>query len=212
MLPQRNYNYNRNRNTRRVILISYQCGTMKKLLNTVLCLFLSIPLYAHADTASYQINPGDILLVSIWNEKDLSQEILVRPDGKFSFPLAGEIQAGGHAVAEIENSLTEALTRFMNDKPAVTVAIKDTRGYNIYVIGKVNKPGQFPINQPTDVMQALAMAGGLNSFAAESNIHILRRDKNGVQEAIRFRYSDVKTGDELQTNIRLQSGDVVVVP
>lgn len=185
---------------------------MKKLLNTFLGFLLLLPFFARADVTPYQVNPGDILLVFVWNEKELSQEVLVRPDGAISIPLAGQVNAGGLSVPQIEKSLTDALSKYMNDKPSVTVAIKETRGYNIYVIGKVNKAGLFPINQPTDVMQALAMAGGLNAFAAENGIHILRRDKDGSQKAIPFRYSDVKSGDELQTNIQLQSGDIVVVP
>jgi polysaccharide export outer membrane protein len=176
------------------------------------CVAIYTTLHAHAEPASYQVNPGDVLLVFVWNEKDLTQEVLVRPDGTISIPLAGQVAAGGLSVVEIEKNLTDALTKYMKDKPSVTVAIKETKGYNIYVLGKVNRPGQFPIVQPTDVMQALAMAGGLNTFAAESGINVLRRAKDGSQKAIRFRYNDVKSGDELQTNILLQSGDIVVVP
>lgn len=175
-------------------------------------LLLSATTISRAETTPYLINPGDILLIYVWNEKDLSQEVLVRPDGAVSVPLAGQVQAGGLTVPEVEKNLTLALTKFMKDQPTVNIMIKQTAGNIVYVIGKVNRPGPFPINQPTDVMQALAMAGGLNAFAAESSINILRRDKHGVQKAIRFRYSDVKSGDELQTNIVLQSGDVVVVP
>jgi polysaccharide biosynthesis/export protein len=164
------------------------------------------------ESPAYRINAGDILLVFVWNEKDLSQEVLVRPDGLVSLPLAGQIQAGGLTVDNVQKSITTALTKFMKDEPSVTVAVKETRGYNIFVLGKVNRPGQFLINQPTDVMQALALAGGLNTFAAESSINVLRRDKDGIQKAIRFRYNDVKAGDNLQTNIPLQSGDIVVVP
>ena len=165
-----------------------------------------------AESAPYRINAGDILLVYVWNEKDLSQEVLVSPDGMISLPLAGQIQAGGNAVSDVQKSVITALTKYMKDEPSVTVGIKETRGYNISVLGKVNRPGQFMINQPTDVMQALALAGGLNAFAAESNINVLHREKNGEQKAIRFRYSDVKSGDNLQTNVQLESGDIVVVP
>lgn len=165
-----------------------------------------------AESSTYRINSGDVLLVFVWNEKDLSQEVLVRPDGMISLPLAGQIQAGGFAVNDVEKSITTALTKYMKDEPSVTVAVKETRGYNIFVLGKVNRPGQFLINQPTDVMQALALAGGLNTFAAESSINVLRREKDGTQKAIRFRYSDVKGGENLPTNIQLESGDTVVVP
>jgi len=183
--------------------------TFQTILISLLCL---AAFCTRADTVPYKINPGDVLVVFVWNEKDLTQEVLVRPDGTISIPLAGQVNAGGLSVVQVEKNLTDALSKFMKDKPAVTVAVKETRGYNIFVLGKVNRPGVFPINQPTDVMQALAMAGGLNTFAAENGIQILRRDASGVQNAIRFRYSEVKSGDALTTNIVLQSGDIVVVP
>jgi polysaccharide export outer membrane protein len=186
--------------------------SMNKLKKICIGFILLLPLLARADANPYLVNPGDVLLVFVWNEKDLTQEVLVRPDGTISLPLAGQVSAGGLSIPQIEQSLTDALSKYMNDKPTVTVAIKETRGYNVYVLGKVNKAGLFPINQPTDVIQALAMAGGLTPFAAENGIHILRRDKGGQQKAIPFRYSDVKAGEELQTNILLQSGDVIVVP
>lgn len=175
-------------------------------------LLLSISTLSRAEPTPYQVNPGDILLVYVWNEKDLSQEVLVRPDGAISIPLAGQVQAGGFTIPDVEKNLTAALSKYMKDQPSVTVMIKQTAGYSIYVIGKVNKPGQFLINQPTDVMQALSMAGGLNAFAAESSINILRRGKDGVQKSIRFRYNNVKAGEELESNIPLQTGDIVVVP
>lgn len=175
-------------------------------------LLLSITSFTRAETVPYHVNPGDLLDVYVWNEKDLTLEVLVRPDGTISIPLAGQVQAGGLSVPDIEKNLSNALAKYMKDEPSVTVMVKQTTGNTIYVIGKVLKSGQFPINQPTDVMQALAMAGGLNPYAAENSINILRRDKDGTQKAIPFRYSDVKDGDQLQTNILLQSGDVVVVP
>ena len=175
-------------------------------------LLLSISLLARAESAPYHVNPGDVLVVYVWSEKELQLEVLVRPDGTISIPLAGQVQAGGLAAPDIEKNLSDALAKYMKDVPSVTVMVKQTNGYIIYVIGKVNKPSAFPINQPTDVMQALAMAGGLNAYAAENSINVLRRDKDGVQKAIPFRYSDVKGGEKLQTNILLQSGDVVVVP
>lgn len=167
---------------------------------------------ARAEATAYSINAGDILIVYVWNEKDLSQEVLVRPDGTISIPLAGQVHAGGLSVLDVEKNLAAALAKYMKDQPSVTVMIKQTAGYNIYVIGKVNKAGLFPMNQPTDVMQALAMAGGLNPYAAENGINILRRDRDNNQKAIPFRYGDVKAGEKLETNILLQSGDIVVVP
>jgi polysaccharide export outer membrane protein len=177
----------------------------------VLCLLLGVSLYSAAET-TYRINPGDVLIVYVWNEKDLSQEVLVRPDGMISLPLAGQVQAGGLAPDAVEKELATALGKYLKDEPSVTVTLKETTGYKVYVLGKVNRPGEYLISRPTDVMQALALAGGLNAFAAENAINVLRRDKDGAQSAIRFRYGDVKDGDNLKANIVLHSGDVVVVP
>jgi polysaccharide export outer membrane protein len=182
------------------------------LISFIACLVSLHAAPSRAENPAYHINAGDVLLVFVWNEKDLSQEVLVRPDGLISLPLAGQIQAGGLGVDEVEKNITAALTKYMKDQPSVTVAVKETRGYSIFVLGKVNRPGQFMINQRTDIMQALALAGGLNSFAAENNINVLRREKDGSQKSLRFRYSDVKAGENLQTNIPLESGDIVVVP
>jgi polysaccharide export outer membrane protein len=180
---------------------------------SILILLLSaISSFTFAQGAPYRINPGDVLIVYVWNEKDLSQELLVHPDGKIGLPLVGQFVAGGLTTEELQNNIIEGLGKFMKDKPSVAVSIKQTAGNRIYVLGKVNRPGDYPISRPTDIMQALAMAGGLNAFAAENSINVLHRTKDGTQKAIKFRYSDVKGGDELQSNIVLESGDVVVVP
>jgi polysaccharide export outer membrane protein len=183
---------------------------MPRLILTLL--LTAISSFALAQNAPYRINAGDVLLIFVWNEKDLSQELLVHPDGKIGLPLVGQLTAGGLTTDELQNNIVEGLGKFMKDKPSVAVSIKTTTGNKIYVLGKVNRPGDYPINRPTDIMQALAMAGGLNSFAAENSINVLHRGKDGTQKAIKFRYSDVKNGEELDSNILLEGGDVVVVP
>lgn len=194
-----------------------ECGHNKmkviESMRTAICLLLLClaPLAMAQAGSGYKLNPGDLLRIDVWNEESLSREMLILPDGQLSFPLAGNLKAGGLTVAELEDALAEALGKYLKDKPTVTVAVAELRGNKIYVLGKVNRPGEFPINRPTDVMQALAMAGGLNTFAAENDINVLRRDEAGKQVAIPFEYGEVKGGDELQTNILLQSGDVVVV-
>jgi polysaccharide export outer membrane protein len=165
-----------------------------------------------ATEASYRINPGDLLAIFVWNEENLNQEVLVRPDGFINFPLAGEIDATGSTPGELENKLAEALGKYLKDKPTVTASVRQLNGNKIYVIGKVQRPGEYPINRPIDVMQALALGGGLNTYAAENSIKVLRRDAAGKQTAIPFEYGEVKDGDDLETNILLRAGDVVVVP
>ena len=158
----------------------------------------------------YGILPGDILMISVWREEGLQGEVLVRPDGGISFPLVGDIQAAGKSVKQISALITEQLTKYIPD-PVVNVAIKMLGGNKVYVIGKVNRPGEFPITSYVDVMQALSMAGGANAYASLNNIKILRRE-NGVQRAIAFRYADIESGKNLEQNVILRSGDVVVVP
>ncbi len=158
----------------------------------------------------YHLQPGDVITVSVWKETDLQTEVLVRPDGFFSFPLAGEVDAVGKTVDDIRLVLVERLKRYI-PTPVVTVAIKSIGGNRIYVVGKVNHAGDFPLSSPLDVMQAIALAGGTTSFAAINDIVILRR-QNGGQQALHFHYSDVARGRELSQNVLLQSGDTVVVP
>jgi polysaccharide export outer membrane protein len=161
--------------------------------------------------SSYLINSGDILEIFVWNEEELRREVVVRPDGFISLPLAGQIKAGGKTPDQLEQAIAEALGKYLKDAPQVTASVIQLAGNKIYVLGKVQHSGEFPINRQTDIMQALALAGGLNQFAAENKIVVLRRDVEGKLHAIPFEYGEVKGGDDLETNILLQSGDVVVV-
>jgi polysaccharide export outer membrane protein len=163
-----------------------------------------------ADSEPYRIQPGDILIVSVWKEADLQSEVLVRPDGGVSFPLVGDLPTAGRSVEEMRRLIDERLRKFIPD-PVVTISVKHIGGNRIYVLGKVNRPGEFAFNRPIDVMQALSLAGGATSFAALDEIQILRREQ-GRLSALRFRYSEVERGRSLEQNVLLKSGDTVVVP
>jgi polysaccharide export outer membrane protein len=160
--------------------------------------------------ASYLVQPGDSLQIAVWKEQELTLEVLVRPDGGLSFPLAGEVEAAGHTVDEIRKTLEAHLAKYIPD-PVVTVAVKAANGSRIYVVGKVNRPGDFPLSRPIDVMQALSLAGGATPFADVNGIRVIRREGEH-QTVFRFRYDDVRRGRELSQNILLRSGDTVVVP
>jgi polysaccharide biosynthesis/export protein len=160
---------------------------------------------------AYTVKPGDTLTVSVWKEPDLQGPVLVRPDGMFSFPLAGQMDARNKTVGELQQELTTKLKKYISD-PVVTVSIQEIKGNKVYVIGQVQKPGDFVVNPRVDVMQALSMAGGATPFAALGDIMILRRTDTGQQQAQPFKYTDVVRGRNLQQNIILQAGDVVVVP
>ena len=163
-------------------------------------------------TGDYKINAGDVLEVFVWNEEELSREVIVRPDGFISLPLAGEFRAGGQTPTQLGSAVTTALKEYLNDEPVVTISLRAMNGNIIYVLGKVNRPGAFPVVTQVDVAQALAWAGGLNAFADENDIQVLRRNPDGSQQAMAFKYGQVKKGKKLESNIVLKSGDVVVVP
>jgi polysaccharide export outer membrane protein len=182
------------------------------------CLSLVLLLFCHAVSgadsmalpAGYQLHPGDVLQVVVWKEADLQSEVLIRPDGGMSFPLAGELHAAGQTVEELTKALETRIRKYVPDA-VVTVTVKSVAGNQVFVIGKVNKPGVFPLSGPLDVMQALSLAGGATAFANTNGIRILRRGANR-QSAIEFHYGDVERGRNLEQNILLQSGDTVVVP
>ena len=165
------------------------------------------------EAGTYLVNAGDVLSLEVWNEPSLSSEqFSVRPDGFVSIPVIGEIRASKKTILELQASIAEGLSRYLKDEPTVVVSVLASNGNLVYVLGKVGRPGAFPLNGPMDVTQALAFAGGLNSFAAENKIKVLRRDNSGQQRSIKFKYGQVKDGDKLGTNILLKSGDIVLVP
>jgi polysaccharide export outer membrane protein len=158
----------------------------------------------------YEVQPGDLLHISVWREEDLDLDVLVRPDGGLSFPLAGDISAAGKTVEDLRTELTARLERYIPDL-FVTVLVQQINGNKAYVIGQVNRPGEIIMNPRVDVMQALSLAGGMTTFSSPNDIFILRRE-NGQQRTMPFRFDDVVRGRNLGQNIVLRSGDVVVVP
>jgi len=161
---------------------------------------------------SYAVNAGDTLRVYVWNEESLARELLVGPDGHISFPMVGDIDVNGLSTLAIGERIALGLSEYLRDKPQVTVSLMAVNGNRIFVLGTVRRPGQFIVTSPTDVMQALALAGGLDEFSSGKGIKVLRRNADGVQRAIKFDYGRVTDGRDLETNILLKANDVVVVP
>ena len=186
--------------------------SLKKLLIAAVVAALGMCQIAVAD--SYKLNPGDQIEISVWNEENLQKIITVLPDGMISFPLVGHLHAAGRSASEIETIIAGKLDAYIAD-PEVNVTVTNTRGNVIYVVGKVLKPGPIVMIQSTTVMQALAMAGGLNEFASANAIKIIRRSGLGADAAetlLKVRYSDLEKGSNLETNHILNYGDVIVVP
>lgn len=175
------------------------------------CSVILLSATAHAQSnLEYRIGPEDVLHISVWQEEDLDREVLVRPDGGISFPLAGDLQVSGRTPLEVQDEIRSRLQRYV---PAaeVTVSVETVSGYTIFVLGEVNKPGQFTLGRYVDVLQALTLAGGTTAFANERDVSIRRR-QDGEEIILPFNYRNAKRGGATNQNIILQSGDVVVVP
>jgi polysaccharide biosynthesis/export protein len=187
----------------------------------ILCLFLctlALQVVAAQGTGGseqqqeplYVIQPNDLLEIFVWKEADLTREVLVRPDGRISFPLVQDLQAAGLNPAELKDQVERKLSTFLS-APEVTIIVKAIQSYKIYVLGKVQKPGEISAPKPVSVLQSLALAGGFQDFAKDQEITVIRTDKKG-NKIFNFNYRDVIQGKKAEQNIILRSGDVVNVP
>ena len=163
-----------------------------------------------AGEGDYRVGPGDVVEISVWKDDSLTRKVTIPPDGVISFPLIGEFDADGKTVRDIRSLVTNKLREYVQDA-AVNVTLLEINSMKAYVIGKVKKPGEFSVVMDTNVMQMLSMAGGLTPFASEKYIHILRKEGDDTLK-IPFNYKEVLKGENLQQNILIQRGDVIVVP
>jgi len=159
----------------------------------------------------YLIGPGDVLEILVWKEPELSRTVRVRLDGKISLPLADEIQAAGNTPMQVKELITRALSRFV-DAPAVYVMLQENRSKRIYVVGKVNTPGEYVMEKKMTLLQAISMAGGFAEWAAKGDIIVFRKGPQGRQFRIRADYQRAVSGKDIEQNILLQPDDVIVVP
>lgn len=160
--------------------------------------------------SEFYLGPGDVLEVSVWKDEALSRQVVVRPDGKISFPLIGDVLARGRTVEELRQVVEDKIKVYVPDAP-VTVIVVQVGSSQVYVVGKVAKPGLYIMGQTLRVMQVLAMAGGMTPFANKDDILIIRKN-NGHQRVFKFNYGKVAGGKDLDQNICLKPGDTVVVP
>ena len=160
--------------------------------------------------ADYLIGPDDVLQVVFWQEKDLSAEVVVRPDGKISLPLINEVPASGTTPAQLRTAIMQAASRFVTD-PSLTIFVKTINSRKVFVMGQVNKPGPYPLNDSMTILQMLATAGGLAEYAKGGKITVMRTEQ-GQTKSFKFNYNDVRDGKNLQQNIALKPGDTIVVP
>ncbi|MEO5894719.1 MAG: polysaccharide biosynthesis/export family protein [Vicinamibacterales bacterium] len=164
---------------------------------------------AGGTTGDYRMVPGDKLRIEVYKDTQLSQSLQIRPDGKITLPLIGDVPAAGVTPRELAGTLTERLKEFLT-APVVTVIVAEVVPPMIYVLGEVNSPGAQPLSTPVTVLQALSVAGGFKDFANPKKIRILRKKPDGSILTLNFNYKDAiqSTGAPMM----LQAGDTVIVP
>lgn len=158
----------------------------------------------------YVIGPEDVLLVLYWREKEMSVETSVRPDGMITLPLLNEVKAAGLTPEQLRQAVEKAAAEFV-EEPSVTVVVKQINSWRVFVTGNVVKAGVYPLTASMTVLQAIAAAGGLNEYADEKGISVIRTE-GGQTKRFKFNYKDVRRGQRLDQNIALKPGDTIVVP
>jgi polysaccharide biosynthesis/export protein len=161
---------------------------------------------AAVDPTKYLIGPEDVLFIRVWREPDFTMPASVRPDGKITMPLVGEVQAGDQTPLQLTKTITEMLGKYLNN-PDVNVIVTDVRSKKYYIDGEVLKPGTYLLVTPTTVLEALSNCGGFRDFANSKKIRILRKGN-----ILHFNYRDVSKGKNLEQNILVESGDHIIVP
>ncbi len=158
----------------------------------------------------YVIGPEDVLVVIFWQDKDMSSEVSVRPDGKITLPLINDVQAAGQTPTKLRDKLEELGAKFLRE-PNATVVVKQINSRKVFITGQVTKPGSYALTAPTTVLQLIALSGGLLEYAKSSEIVVLRTE-NGKQVAHKFNYKEVAQQKNLNQNVELKPGDTVLVP
>jgi polysaccharide biosynthesis/export protein len=192
-----------------VFLVALQAGAGGCLQQNVEYQGTSVP------PSEFLIGPEDVLVVTVWRNQELTKEVTVGPDGKISLPLLGDITAAGLTAQALSKQVADKLVDFMST-PTVSVQVKEINSYHVFAVGEVGRPGKIVLKSFTSVLQGISYAGGFTLFASRNNVHVLRNVKNGQGETkqvmIPVPYQDIVQGKNLEANIILKAGDVIVVP
>jgi len=159
----------------------------------------------------YIIGPSDVLAITVWKDTELTRTVPVRPDGRISLPLIGELEVSGLTAPAVQLMVAAKLKEFISD-PHVTVIVQEVKSRTYSVLGKIAKPGAYELGKPTTVLQAIAIAGGFLDFAKQSKVYIIRPVSGGSNQTLPFDYKRVIKGRNAGQNVELQNGDTIVVP
>jgi polysaccharide biosynthesis/export protein len=198
-----------------IVLLSLSAGTLASAQTTGAANGAPVPAPAAGSVAplDFVIGPDDVLSISFWRDKELSADVVVRPDGKISLPLINELQAAGLTPEQLRLAVTEAASKYVED-PTVSVVVRTINSRKVYVVGQVNKPGIYPLAGPMSVVQLIALAGGLTEYADRENIVIVRAERrpDGEPLSVRVNYNDLMKRKNLKQNIDLKAGDTIMIP
>ena len=159
----------------------------------------------------YVIGPDDILAVNVWKETEISRSVPVRPDGKISLPLIGDLPASGRTPVQLQRDIKQQLLAYLSN-PEVTVVVQEVKSHKFNIVGEVQKPGSYVMSGPMTVLDAIAVAGGLRDFAKETRIYVLRATNTGSPIRLPFNYKRIIKGNDLRQNVELEPRDTIVVP
>jgi polysaccharide export outer membrane protein len=159
----------------------------------------------------YTIGPSDVLAINVWKDAELTRTVPVRPDGKISLPLIGELEVNGLTAHDVQRLVAQRLKEYIAN-PQVTVSVQEMKSRTYIVVGKISKSGSYQLDKPTTVLEAIAIAGGLMEFAKPNKIYVIRRTGDGSSIRLPFDYKKVINGRNLDENIDLKGGDTIVVP
>jgi polysaccharide export outer membrane protein len=158
----------------------------------------------------YLIGSEDTLEVLVWKNADLSRVVSVRPDGKISLPLIGDVQAAGRTVMQLNAEIAERLSKYYKESPQVSVILQQVNSYSIYVLGEVRNPGKYLVKSGTTFLQAITLAGGFTEFASKNKVKVRRKNNDNSESIISIKYHNILAG--LQSNIMMSPGDTILIP
>lgn len=196
------------------LTLTIGCGVAALLFASCSQVDSSLPVPSQSNTVSvqeYLIGPEDVVEVMVWKNADLSRTTSVRPDGKISLPLVGDVQAAGLTAEQLRDSIAAKLQSYYKEPPQISVMLQQINSYAIYVLGEVRSPGKYVVKTDTTFLQALTLAGGFTEFASKNRIVIRRRgDESSQESSMAVKYADVMDGR--QSNVLLHPGDTIVIP
>ena len=178
----------------------------------LLCLCVAGTVAAQETEAVYVVGEQDVISITVWGQEQLSVTVPVRPDGRISMPLVGEIEAAGRTPEQIRLTIEEILPQFFTTRQTVSVIVTEINSKKVYLLGQVSSPGGFDLRSKLSLLQALAMAGGLTEFADKNGITVIRHRADGSEERIGFDYKKAVSDRGAGVDFFLRAGDVVVVP